>query len=242
MTIPYVYGTARRVPCNATGEPAYSLSSSIINFTVKSGDITLQLRIRLARKSTPGCCTRDPLLQLKCGGIKKVLKLEEIDCLLNCIESFLNNLQYQPVPETIRRKVCVVSGEMSLNERFNLLPKFEKCIAGQFDYQVEYRHPQGRVDVCCKSDGKVIFVELKYVNENETPLAKLRMATGQILMYANDPKLQETVDELWVVLNRGLVNEHAAVLAACSKVTKIKYFAVVKNKGRYHLERLDTCN
>ncbi|NQZ11546.1 MAG: hypothetical protein HRT35_30720 [Algicola sp.] len=225
---------------HCAGEPVYSLSSSFICFSVQSGDLSFLLRIRLARRR-PGFRTRDPLLQLKCSGIKQTIKLENLDDLSTCIESFLDDVQHQPQFETIHRQNNISNGEMSLNERFWLLPKFLACVEDKFDgCQTEYMHPHGRVDVRFEDRGKVIFVELKYLNQNETGLAKLRMATGQILMYGHEPRLNETVAELWVVINRRVSEDDRALLSVCRDITNIKYFAIVEKNRKYSLERLDT--
>ena len=153
------------------------------------------------------------------------------DDIIIYVGEFLDEAQQcQDTTGDVKRKVAV-DGEMTLKERFLLLPQFKQSIKGQFEsFEAEFEHPHGRVDVRFEHKGKVVFVELKYINENENALPKLRMATGQVLMYGHEPRLKEKIAQLWVVINKSLSKEEMALLAVCSEITSIKYFAVVQKQ------------
>ena len=211
------------------GIAPFSLHCECIRFR----DNENQILIRLARSTTPGCQLRDPILVYKYSDNRPkrllILKsLTETSDFLSDIATNINKIsEFEIAPHSVPRKASS-SGMMTFKEKDLLLPAFLSTKqVSKYKHQIEYKHPHGFVDVYLNSGKQHIYVELKYIEESENPITKLRTAIGQILMYQNDPKSKHPDCDMWIVINE--IKLDLQLRKAIQKITyktKINFFCI----------------
>ena len=217
------------------GLEPFSLFNEFIRFNIDDG-VCEQILIRLARSTTPGCDLRDPLLVYKYADSmreSRLLILKDLDITKEFLSLTLTPelSEFEMAPVQIKRKSsnsCI----MTFSERTYLWPKFKGLIKDKYKYINEFSHEQGSVDVhlTSKSNNKKTLVELKYINNNENPLNKLRMAIGQILMYKHDSVGDFCDYSMWIVINNVKITENVRKsIEQISSVTGIAFKSVRDN-------------
>jgi|GEM_PF-2469336 hypothetical protein len=211
------------------GVEPFSLHGERVRFELGLEHSGSQADICLARSTTPGCSSRDPLLKLRCdsGGRRLLLihSLEQVVAFINGSKAWDGLFDENEVAPAAVPRRSVPSSVMTFNERDKLLPKVKNYLKKRnFYFEEEYEQPHGRFDIYIHAPEKVL-IELKYINLNENALEKLRYAIGQILIYAFDPRGPGKIERLWVVTNECKVSKDIKkALKKIQQQTSINFF------------------
>ncbi len=222
------------------GVEHFSLHCERVRFKLGPLYSDIQADICLARSTTPGCSSRDPLLKLKFNsGERRLLVVSGAEQVVAFINGSRNGgglyEEDEVAPATSPRR-SVPSTVMTFNERNILLPNV-RCYLNKkkFSFIIEDEQPHGRFDLYINHPERVL-VELKYINPNENVLEKIRYAIGQILIYAFDPRRTREIERKWVIINECEVCE--SVKKALNEIQKITSVEFYQLRGS-HLLQID---